>query len=128
MIRLAFNTKTLISETTANSVEGSRFTGRVGETFELMASAMNFTYQKIPSVDGNYGTEVDILNQSIVNTKASVNHKFLRKCNDDIQIHLQYIYDHLSWSQLIGEQRPYSETCRGCKSSGFRQKSRQVSQ
>jgi hypothetical protein len=30
--------------------------------------------------------------------------------------------------KALHPQRPYSETCRGCKSSGFRQKSRRVSQ
>ena len=38
--------------------EGGGFAGTMGETFQLMGSAMNFTYDAVPSIDGNYGNQV----------------------------------------------------------------------
>jgi hypothetical protein len=41
-----------------NSIKNGRFSGTMGETFELMGSGMNFSYTALPSVDGNYGSLV----------------------------------------------------------------------
>jgi hypothetical protein len=40
------------------SIKNGRFSGTMGETFELMGSGMNFSYTALPSIDGNYGSLV----------------------------------------------------------------------
>ena len=48
----------LLVHTLCSIEEGGGFAGTMGETFQLMGSAMNFTYDAVPSIDGNYGNQV----------------------------------------------------------------------
>lgn len=35
-----------------------KFTGSIGEIFEVMGKNLNFSYEAVPSIDGFYGSKV----------------------------------------------------------------------